>query len=340
MTENVHIWLSDAESTEFCGTSLSKTLYSTPVEIGFSGEIGAGKTTFMRGFLYGLGHESHVTSPTYALEQHYDIAKEGKTLHLHHIDLYRLTGTQAEQFVVESDNTWDIRCIEWTERLKNPQTDIQISLSESSGLDGRSLNVTFNDVLSPSEEKIMEWRERFRLPKHIARHCDAVADVTKTLCAQLHKQGMLCRFDSIYKAALVHDLFRFVDFRAGAAHVDMCPSEEDQRVWQHVKEAYPNLQHEPALAAFLRDEGYTDFADIVETHGFSVPNERRQTTEQKVLFYADKRVSLDIVVTVEERFEDFAARYSNGKVTPERKRMHEETLIVQKELFPEGEPEL
>lgn len=57
-----------------------------------SGEVGAGKTAFVRAAVRELGVEGEVTSPTYQLARAYRGEREGRPLAIEHLDLYRLGG--------------------------------------------------------------------------------------------------------------------------------------------------------------------------------------------------------------------------------------------------------
>ena len=63
-----------------------RTHVSTGLVVGLKGPLGAGKTTWVRGMLGGLGYHDKVPSPTYALLEHYDLSE----LTVVHLDLYRL----------------------------------------------------------------------------------------------------------------------------------------------------------------------------------------------------------------------------------------------------------
>ncbi len=71
--------------TEALGAALATTLQAGDVVLLF-GEMGAGKTTFVRGAVLALGNRGPVTSPTYTLARHY----EHGTLPVAHLDLHRL----------------------------------------------------------------------------------------------------------------------------------------------------------------------------------------------------------------------------------------------------------
>lgn len=101
-------------------------------EIVLSGEVGAGKTTFVRAAARALGVEERVTSPTYQLARGYEGFSNGRSVSVNHLDLYRLEGVRAED-VLELDDYLDpkaITFIEWAEpALKVLEDPILLHLS-------------------------------------------------------------------------------------------------------------------------------------------------------------------------------------------------------------------
>ena len=80
-----------AAETEALGAELAERLGPGDVVV-VSGEVGAGKTTLIRGACRALGVESPVTSPTFTIGHRY----EGGRLPVAHLDLYRLEGLEGE----------------------------------------------------------------------------------------------------------------------------------------------------------------------------------------------------------------------------------------------------
>lgn len=337
MKDITTIWLKDAKTTALCGASLSSSLYTIPVDIVLSGPVGAGKTSFVQGFAKSLGILEPVLSPTYALEQRYST---NRGYPLYHLDLYRIAHNRVSEALAQSDAHDGIRCIEWADRMSE-QDDagygtIAIQLEESQ--EGRMCTLTFDDVDFPTRKDIEKWRKDTMLPQHIASHCDAVAAFALQCGEALSRQGIIFRPLLLQRAAELHDLLRFVDFRKGAEPAGIVNDAKSLTVWEEWKNRYTGLRHEAACAAFLREKHFDALATIIEVHGLQLPSPIRTTIEQKLLFYADKRVNVDRVVSLNERFEDFMHRYSDNILTEEAKIWHQEAKEVEKELFPNSIP--
>ncbi|QJR15988.1 tRNA threonylcarbamoyladenosine biosynthesis protein TsaE [Usitatibacter palustris] len=119
--------LSDETATLALGAALARGLRPGMV-VFLQGELGAGKTTLVRGALRALGHEGRVKSPTYALVEVYAVSR----LDLHHFDFYRFSDPREwiDAGFRESFNGQVVSLVEWPEKATGqlPPPDLEIAL--------------------------------------------------------------------------------------------------------------------------------------------------------------------------------------------------------------------
>ena len=110
--------------------------------ISLIGGLGAGKTTFTKGFARQMGIKDHITSPTFKLISEY----QGKKYKLNHIDAYRMNGPVdflnigGEEYLLSKNS---ITIIEWGDLLN----DI---------LPSKTIRVNFRRIISPKESRKIE----------------------------------------------------------------------------------------------------------------------------------------------------------------------------------------
>jgi tRNA threonylcarbamoyladenosine biosynthesis protein TsaE len=124
--------------TEAAGADLAESLRPGDVVL-VSGELGAGKTTLVRGAARALGVDGPVTSPTFTIGRRY----AGRVV-VAHVDLYRLDGLDAEDPALLADYlTPDaVAFVEWPERARGALPDAAVSvLIEHLGGDARRIVV-------------------------------------------------------------------------------------------------------------------------------------------------------------------------------------------------------
>ena len=105
-----------------------------------NGDLGAGKTTFSRGFIQALGHTGKVKSPTYTLIEPYELGN----INIVHMDLYRLSDPEELDYLGIDDlvRETDICLIEWPERGADQLPAPILSLLLEHQIYGRQLQVT------------------------------------------------------------------------------------------------------------------------------------------------------------------------------------------------------
>ena len=147
---------SDKQTKKIAGDLAEKILHSrgrfrmpkNALIIALSGDLGAGKTTFVQGFLRAAGVKKRITSPTFVLIKNYSITKLPNYKNVFHIDCYRVKKARelsvlgAEKIFANPKN---IVLIEWAEKIRRilPKKTIWIKFKHGKKINQRTINLYF-----------------------------------------------------------------------------------------------------------------------------------------------------------------------------------------------------
>ncbi|MEM9171431.1 MAG: tRNA (adenosine(37)-N6)-threonylcarbamoyltransferase complex ATPase subunit type 1 TsaE [Pseudomonadota bacterium] len=136
------VWqLADANATEHAGAQLAQALLASSIDdatVLLDGDLGAGKTTLVRGLLRALGVSGPVPSPTYTLMEPYECGVR----RVFHLDLYRLADADELEFLGWRDLAPSIRFVEWPQRVPRLIEAADLLLSLVPRGSGRELRIT------------------------------------------------------------------------------------------------------------------------------------------------------------------------------------------------------
>ena len=136
----------DVADTERTGGMLAQRVHPGAV-IAFTGDLGAGKTAFCRGFLRELGYAGRVTSPTFAIVNEY----ETDLCRVCHFDMYRILDEDA-LYDIGWDDYFDgdtILLIEWSENITDalPERYITVDIRRGQAEEDRIITIDGGPVV-------------------------------------------------------------------------------------------------------------------------------------------------------------------------------------------------
>ena len=133
------LWLADDQATEALGAALAERVVAGVVWL--QGDLGAGKTTLVRGWLRALGHAGAVKSPTYTIVEPYRLNDRP----IYHFDLYRLADAEELEMIGGRDYFDEnaLCLVEWPQRAGAalPKPTLVVTLTPSAG--GREATLNF-----------------------------------------------------------------------------------------------------------------------------------------------------------------------------------------------------
>lgn len=163
------------------------------------------------------------------------------------------------------------------------------------------IGVRPEELLDAAE--ISRLYQKYQTPQQVIRHMRKVAEVADRLMDGMKMCGSRVR---VMKACLLHDL---------------CRAEKE---------------HARVSAEAIRKEGYPAIAALVAGHHEAAYSEREAQgplTEAEILFYADKRVQEDVLVSVEERFRESRKKCRSPEACAKHDAMLAKTLKIEKKIL-------
>lgn len=144
MLHDITLRLGSEAATVQAGKLFSNSVRSG-LTVYLSGNLGAGKTTFVRGILHGMGFSGRVKSPTYTLLEPYQFSKSM----LYHFDFYRFNDTEEWEAAGFRDyfNPASICLVEWPEKAGYllPKADVHVHILSCD--EGRLMQFVAHSIL-------------------------------------------------------------------------------------------------------------------------------------------------------------------------------------------------
>ena len=140
-----------------------------------------------------------------------------------------------------------------------------------------------NNAKIPLREECLDILNKNKTPSNVIEHCKIVCKVAEEITDKLIENGIKVNKKLVTAAALLHDI-------------------EREKV-DHIKEGI----------TLIKNLGFPEVAEVMRKHslhGIEDENRQPKTIEEKIVFYADKRVKGNEIVSIEERFEDLKKRYN------------------------------
>jgi uncharacterized protein len=189
------------------------------------------------------------------------------------------------------------------------------------------------------EKDIQILIKKFRVPENIVRHMEKVAVLSLFLGEKLVEKGEKVDLELLNASARLHDLLKLCDFQ-DISHAFNSSSfkKRDKIFWQKIIKKYHKYGHITAAYKFFNEIGEPEMAEIIKKHDYLSPvapdkKDRPVTWEEKILYYADKRILHDRLVSLKERLKDGRKRYHGDKISPEDKAVEIKLYRLEKEIL-------
>lgn len=256
------------------------------------GGLGTGKTVFAKGCALAIGANEHnIKSPTFSFIREY---RRGKS-RFYHCDFYRISDDDeilhhSLNEIFERHN--NLIVIEWADNLASSLPNSRIDIFfEYTGRNSRRLMI----LEQTDTAWIYKLYKKYRTPNHVIKHMEIVADLAQEIALRLIKSGKKLDLRRITEISLLHDLLKHKTFKN------------------------KKINDVELTAAALKSIARKDLARPILTQQFDAIISKKyplKTLEEKIVYYADKRVKHNRIVALSERLRDGRIRYWGNKKIP------------------------
>ena len=193
----------------------------------------------------------------------------------------------------------------------------------------------------PTRKQCFDILKEHRVPSHIVKHSVAAAKLGVFLAKRLKEKGFTVDVNLVDRACLLHDIFRICDFKkSDYTRFEEDVTQQNKTKWKQIKTKYKGFSHEDAAYELLKGR-YPALALTVKKHRYTALLDQKEmptTWEEKLVYYADKRVMHDSIVPLKQRLEEAHKRYAGWRRTnaqPALKTAMIDRLIyrLEKEIF-------
>ncbi len=175
----------------------------------------------------------------------------------------------------------------------------------------------------PSHKQALALLNKFHVPSNIMEHSLLVNKVAMKIAKDLAKK-IDVNIKLVDRASLLHDLFKYIEFNADELDV-FC---------RKIKEKYKGMSHEEAAYRFFLYD-YPELAKVILNHGYK-SIDKLNSIEEKIVYYADKRVMHNKIVSLTERLAEGHRRHAQKTKSfdyDSTKKIDSKIFALEKELF-------
>jgi uncharacterized protein len=159
----------------------------------------------------------------------------------------------------------------------------------------------------PTRKECFDIINKYHVPPNIVKHSLATAKLAVFLAEKLKEKDTAVDVELVERACLLHDVARICEVKeSDYNNIGMTVTEQEKTAWDKLKTEYKAAGHEDTAYKLLKEQ-YPVLALAIKKHRYLSlldENDRPDTWEEKIVYYADKRVMHERIVSLKERLDD------------------------------------